>query len=139
MLSFKTIMQPTDFSASSEKAYRLACTLAEPGETVVHVCHIQPLPVLAYGEVVTDLTVDAAKDAAKKQLAAIVAPAGLDVQRHYCEGDPATEIVRFAEKLKADVIVLGTHGRTGLVRLLMGSVAEHVLRHAPCPVLVIRS
>jgi nucleotide-binding universal stress UspA family protein len=53
-------------------------------------------------------------------------------------GDPAGEIVRIAEDEKADMIVLGTHGRTGVTRLLMGSVAEVVVRRAPCPVLVYR-
>jgi universal stress protein A len=139
MLSFKTILHPTDFSPPSEKAYRLACTLADPGASVVHVCHVLPVPVLAYGEVVTDLNIDAAKESAKKQLAEIPTPPGIEVQRHFCEGDPAAEIVRLAKERGADVIVLGTHGRTGLLRLLMGSVAEHILRHAPCPVLIIKS
>jgi len=53
-------------------------------------------------------------------------------------GDPASEIVRIADERKADMIVLGTHGRTGLTRMLMGSVAESIVRRAPCPVLVYR-
>jgi nucleotide-binding universal stress UspA family protein len=53
-------------------------------------------------------------------------------------GDPADVICRTAERLGADVIVVGSHGRTGLGRLLLGSVSEHVVRHAPCPVLVVR-
>ena len=53
-------------------------------------------------------------------------------------GDPATEIVRIAEEEKAGMIVLGTHGRTGMSRLLMGSVAEGVVRRSPCPVIVYR-
>ena len=54
------------------------------------------------------------------------------------EGDPATAIVEAAEETGADLVVMGTSGRTGLTRLLMGSVAEEVLRHAPCPVLTVR-
>ena len=53
-------------------------------------------------------------------------------------GDPAGEICRIAAEEGAELIVLGTHGRTGILRLLMGSVAESILRHAPCPVLVYR-
>jgi nucleotide-binding universal stress UspA family protein len=67
------------------------------------------------------------------------APTGSGGVEHRLEqGDPAAEIVRVAEELPADFIVLGTHGRTGLLRLLMGSVAEEVVRKAPCPVLTIR-
>jgi nucleotide-binding universal stress UspA family protein len=54
-------------------------------------------------------------------------------------GSPATEIVKAAKEWQADVIVIGSHGRRGLVRTLLGSVAEHVMRHAPCPVLVVRA
>jgi nucleotide-binding universal stress UspA family protein len=60
------------------------------------------------------------------------------VEHHLKEGDPATEILRLAEERKVDVIVMGTHGRTGLGRLLMGSVAEQIVRKAPCPVLTVR-
>ncbi len=61
------------------------------------------------------------------------------VDRRLLVGDPATEIVRIAEEEPCDVVVMGTHGRTGLGRLLMGSVAEEVLRKAPCPVLTVKS
>jgi nucleotide-binding universal stress UspA family protein len=54
-------------------------------------------------------------------------------------GDPAAEILRVAQAVKADLIVLGTHGRTGLGRLLMGSVAEQVVRRAPCPVVTVKA
>lgn len=63
-----------------------------------------------------------------------------ELAHEYLEGgDPATEIVHAAREWPADVIVMGTHGRDGLSRLLQGSVAESVLRHAPCPVLVVRA
>ena len=61
----------------------------------------------------------------------------MDTRVH--EGDPATQIVRVAQETRCDLIVLGTHGRTGLGRLLMGSVAEQVLRKAPCPVLTVKT
>jgi nucleotide-binding universal stress UspA family protein len=60
------------------------------------------------------------------------------VHHVFLEGDPATEIVRYARDAGMDVIVMGTHGRTGVDRLLMGSVAEQVLRGAPCSVMVVK-
>ncbi|MCU1426635.1 MAG: universal stress protein UspA-like protein [Actinomycetia bacterium] len=62
---------------------------------------------------------------------------GCEVQKRMELGDVATTICRVAEELPADAIVMGSHGRTGLKRMLLGSVSEHVVRHAPCPVLVV--
>jgi nucleotide-binding universal stress UspA family protein len=62
---------------------------------------------------------------------------GCEVERRIEIGDVASTICRVAEELPADVIVMGSHGRTGLKRIVMGSVSEHVVRHAPCPVLVV--
>jgi nucleotide-binding universal stress UspA family protein len=64
--------------------------------------------------------------------------AGRQVRSTVTPGSPADEIVRFARERATDVVVLGSHGRAGLARLLLGSVAERVVREAPCPVLVIR-
>jgi nucleotide-binding universal stress UspA family protein len=62
---------------------------------------------------------------------------GCEITRRVEVGDVATTICRVAEDLPADVIIVGSHGRTGLKRIVMGSVSEHVVRHAPCPVLVV--
>jgi nucleotide-binding universal stress UspA family protein len=69
-----------------------------------------------------------------------VRPANLRVayEHRYLEGGPIHEIVAFAERERVDLIVMGSHGRTGLARLLMGSVAEGVARRAPCPVLIVK-
>jgi nucleotide-binding universal stress UspA family protein len=64
--------------------------------------------------------------------------AKIRVEHHLREGDPATEILALAQEIGCDLIVIGTHGRTGVGRLLMGSVAEAVLRRAPCPVLTVK-
>jgi nucleotide-binding universal stress UspA family protein len=64
---------------------------------------------------------------------------GVEAERRLEEGDPVEAILRVAEEIGADLIVMGTHGRTGLSRLFMGSVAEQVLRRAPCPVLTLKS
>jgi len=63
---------------------------------------------------------------------------GVRCSRHLVVGAPSTEIAKFAEEHDIDMIVLGTHGRTGLTRVLMGSVAEAVVRKAPCPVLTLK-
>jgi len=63
---------------------------------------------------------------------------GVDFEQRILKGDPAHEIIRLAEREKIDLIVMGTHGRRGLSRLLMGSVAEWVMRRANCPVLTVR-
>src|SRR5438105_11382148 len=77
---------------------------------------------------------------AQAQLNRFVVPLGLvRAERMLGRGDAAAEIIRVARELPADLIVMGTHGRTGIGRLLMGSVAEHVMRHAPCPVLTVRT
>jgi nucleotide-binding universal stress UspA family protein len=63
---------------------------------------------------------------------------GTDIEKRVEVGDAATTICAVAEELGVDVIVVGTHGRTGLSRFFLGSTSEHVIRHAPCPVLVVR-
>ena len=65
--------------------------------------------------------------------------AGMTVERRLAEGDPAMEIPEAARQIGGDLIVLGTHGRSGLRRLLMGSVSEEVVREAPCPVLTVKT
>ena len=80
----------------------------------------------------------AEQQAAGDELAATAAAlTGVEVDRRVELGDVATTVCRIAEELPADVIVVGSHGRTGLKRVFLGSVSEHVVRHAPCPVLVV--
>jgi nucleotide-binding universal stress UspA family protein len=80
----------------------------------------------------------AEQQAASDELAATAAAlTGVEVDRRVELGDVATTVCRIAEELPADVIVVGSHGRTGLKRVFLGSVSEHVVRHAPCPVLVV--
>ena len=79
-------------------------------------------------------------DRAREQLEAIrPTDPNVTVGHRLVEGGPVEEILKVADSVKADIIVMGTHGHTGLSRLLMGSVAEGVMRKAPCPVLTIRS
>jgi nucleotide-binding universal stress UspA family protein len=139
MLKFRSILYPTDFSEPSGRAFPLACALARDHKADVLVLHVYPPPV-AHGEVVARRQPNGFHDALWRQLQAFQAPGPAVCVRHrLAEGDAAEEIVRVAREEGCDLIVMGTHGRTGLRRLVMGSVAEEVLREARCPVLTVRA
>lgn len=140
------IVVATDFSPDAAAALDLALQLTRPSNAeiiLVHVCHMPsyaffnggvfvPLPSV-FAEIVED---------AKQALAAEqeIRAAGGNVLRTAClEGDPALQILRFAKEQQADLIVMGTHGRRGVKRLFMGSVAEHVVRCATQPVLTVHA
>ena len=140
MLDLKTILHPTDFSNTSECAFRLACSLARDHGARLVLLHVVELPAPAYGEGTAPVTViQISLEAEREALDHIQAPQGVSMDRMLLEGDAAYEILRIAKESEADLIVLGTHGRTGLGRFLLGSVAEQVLRRAPCPVLTVKS
>lgn len=140
MLPIRTILHPTDFSDSSESAFQMACGLARDYGARLIIVHIQSPPPLAFGEV-GPMIPDPGdwKQQLQARLTALhPADPAVAVQYYLCEGDPASEVVRLAQETHSDLIVVGTHGRSGLSRLLLGSVAEKVLRRAPCPVLTVR-
>lgn len=143
MSSIQIILHPTDFSACSEHAFRLACSLARDQKARLIVLHVLERPVIAYGGVAMAPPPPppiSEREAARAQLNQIQAPfPGLAIERRLEEGDADTAILQVAEELKSDLIVIGTHGRTGLKRLLMGSVAEKVVRTAKCPVLTVKT
>ena len=133
------ILFPTDFSESSDAAMRYATVLARDtgAELIIAYVH-EPAAAYAAGDMVVDVGM-AAEDRLLEQLETVT-PADLDVPHRYqlMHGDPIGEIVRLADEEQVDMIVMGTHGRTGLTRLLMGSVAEAVVRRANCPVLTVK-
>jgi nucleotide-binding universal stress UspA family protein len=145
MAPFKKILVPIDFSAHAERSARLAAELARTFDaslTVLHVYSIPtyPLPegyILASPETVAELMekTSAAVKTMKERLVDLGAPR---VDTLLVEGSAFTEIVRTARDKGCDLIVMGTHGRTGLKHALMGSVAEKVVRKAHCPVLTVR-
>jgi nucleotide-binding universal stress UspA family protein len=140
MLSLKTILHPTDFSERSEYAFRLACTLARDHGARLVVLHVSELPWAVAGEGMMFLPEKAALQRLNEKLHELrPTEPGISVEYRLAEGDPASEILAAAYQTKCDLIALGTHGRTGLSRLLMGSVAELVLREAPCPVVTVKS
>jgi nucleotide-binding universal stress UspA family protein len=137
MKPFQTILCAADFSVASQEAFRMAGSLAAEGETRLHVLHViepdwVPEEPAGLGQVVQfyDAGTDGGRDEALKQrLVAAYAPCqGLAVEYHTRHGDAATEILGMAGAVRADLIVVGTHGRTGLSWLLAGSVAAAVLR-----------
>jgi len=131
MICIRTILYPTDFSPYSNLAYFHAVGLAETYGASLKVVYVyQP----------------GAKEAAAgghdywRSLLEQVRPTNpnIAVDHVVLEGDPAEEIARYAADAGVDVIVIGTHGRTGEERLRLGSVAEKVMREAPCSVLVVK-
>jgi universal stress protein A len=137
-MNWKKILVPTDFSHLSDQAVGIAVALAKESSGTVILLHVEEAPV-AYGagEMYYGIA-EPDTDALRKMLQEIRLPEGVAVERHLTAGEPAGAIVRFAEENGVDLVVMSTHGRTGLVRLLMGSVAEEVVRRAKCLVLTLK-
>lgn len=133
------IVFPTDFSTASDAGLNRAAQLAKQSGAKLIVIHVAE-PPLAYGGGELYYGVPEPNEQALADMLSKVKPADADVpcEHRLVRGDPATEIVRLAEEVQASMIVMGTHGRTGVLRLLMGSVAEVVVRRAPCPVLIFK-
>lgn len=134
MFNVKKILYPTDFSSYSNQAYFHAVALAETHGASLTVLYVYSGPKTDNGTVPD---ASAEKEYWQSQLEQI-RPANLDIPVSHVliEGDPATEIARYAADAQIDLIVMGTHGRSGLERMLMGSVAEQTLRNAPCSVMI---
>mgnify|MGYP000949849132 CR=1 FL=1 len=144
----KKIMCPVDFSDPSERALEEAVSLAKlNGAVLALITVVQPLPATVGAEgtiiaemrttvpgMMTDMAEDYLNRMRDKQCAEIRDQTSTQV----AVGVPFVEIVRAAREFEADLIVMGSHGRTGLEHLLIGSVAERVVRKAPCSVLVVR-
>ena len=141
-IRIKNILVPVDFSACSDKALRYAMPLAEQNKAAITLLHVMPsyvtggLSTVDYVQLRGEM-----RASAENQLSALAAQEGkesVEIRFRTAEGDAATEITLGAKRLLADLMVISTHGRTGLTRALLGCVAEHVVRQAPCPVLVVR-
>lgn len=134
------IVAPVDFSDEADRAVEAAVELSGNAShvTVVHVAApiIIVEPIMMYDIPSDDVRCEQLKEALKKRYSA---PKYQRVNFEVRLGDPGLEIVKFAAELKAGLIVMPSHGRTGLAHLLLGSVAERVVRMAKCPVLILRS
>jgi nucleotide-binding universal stress UspA family protein len=141
MIKVLKILLPVDFSKGSAIATTFAVSLAQEYNAKLHVLHVyDPLP--QYDYLAKDYIEDR-KMRLEKALADVV-PAEektrIEVEEILTEGKPVHHtIVEKAKELGDDVIVIATHGHTGLAHVFLGSVAEHVIRHAACPVLVVRA
>src|SRR5689334_13975408 len=134
MINIKKILYPTDFSPYSNQAYFHAVALAEKHHASLTVMYVYVAGVTPLGGRGT------ADKHYWQELLEQIRPIdpSIPVNHILVEGDPPSEIVRYAHDAGIDLIVMGTHGRTGLERLLMGSVAEKVMRDSPCSVLVVK-
>ena len=139
MAPIHTILVPTDFSERSQYALGLAGALTRDyGARLVLVHVVVPQPIV-YGEGVIPVEPEEYHAELRQRLDAITISGGdVRAERRLEEGDAAAEILRVAREIDANLIVMGTHGRTGLRRLIMGSVAEQVMRRAPCAVLKVK-
>lgn len=135
-MSAAPILCPVDFSPSGDAALDYAVTLAKQMGAVLHVVHVDDQPLL-YGSGKLAYFPDTEN---RKRLEEELLKRAPEVEcvRHLLAGEPAEQIDAYAEHHDIGMIVLGTHGRTGLSRIIMGSVAEKVVRGAKCPVLVVK-
>lgn len=145
MLPFKTILCPTDFSVPSEAGVTAAAEVARHFHATLRLVHVvaalpAPTPDLNYTFRVPEYeaALHAGAGEKLKQLAARLCGEGLTPEYSVGHGDAGHEIARMADEYGADVIVIATHGETGWRHALFGSVAERVVRLAPCPVLTVR-
>jgi nucleotide-binding universal stress UspA family protein len=141
----RRILVPLDFSTASDAAATMAMDLARRYEAEIVFMHVLQIPnlalpegyILASPETVATLVAEVAERLAEKRRGAEERQLRAGVET--AQGVPWSEIVRFAESNAIDLIVMGTHGRTGISHALIGSVAERVVRRSPCPVLTVRS
>lgn len=145
-IRLKKILVPTDFSDHSANAMRYGYSFATQYQSELHVLHVvqDVLPYMANVEMSMTPAVLLAdmERGAREQLDTVVPEAWqaqLQVTRALRRGSPFVEIIRYAKETDTDLIVMGTHGRSGIAHMLLGSVAEKVVRKAPCPVLTVRS
>jgi universal stress protein A len=147
MIDLHRILVPTDFSKHSQNALRYGAAFAEKFAAEVHLLHVVQDLALFIPDNVTgvplvtppvDQLLDAARQTLERRLQEAALPPGIKVRLEAREGSPFYEIIQYAKEIDVDLIVMGTHGHTGLVHVLLGSVAEKVVRKAPCPVLTVR-
>ncbi len=138
-MNLKSILVSTDFSTCSESALAMATALARDSGAKLFIVHVEEIP-LATGSAEYLYSVPEPATAELKKLLSEVVPKDPNIpyEHHLLAGDPAEAIIRMAEQENIDMIVIGSHGRTGLTRLLMGSVAEAIVRRATCPVLTVK-
>jgi nucleotide-binding universal stress UspA family protein len=144
MIAIKKLLVPTDFSEYSQHALKYAAAFAEGFSAKVYVLHVHESNsqgVVFEGMVYDSELVAKAEAKAKADLNIVVAQLtarAIQAEPVFAAGQPYNQIVREAERLEVDLIVLATHGRRGVSHLILGSNAEKVVRLSPCPVLTVK-
>lgn len=142
MVRFKKILCPADFFKTSNRAFEYALKLASHYGAKLHVLHaVSAVIPAAYGAPITaeDMTADLEKEA-KRQLAVLKgrgAKAGVAVTTEVSIGDVDVQILKATKEKKADLVVMGSHGRRGFERLILGSTTERMIRLSPVPILIV--
>ena len=146
-LQLRRVLLPTDFSGGANYALPYAAAIARAtGAAVICVNVVEPIvPAVGYSGMAEAMPIaemsEQLEDSAERELPGVMnceELRGLKVEEVIGHGDAAAEIVRVAEERDVDLIVISSHGRTGLGRIIFGSTAEAVVRHARCPVLVVK-
>jgi nucleotide-binding universal stress UspA family protein len=134
------ILFPTDFSTLGQTALEMATALAKERGAKLVIAHVEE-PPMAYGggELYYGIAEPDRQEIQRMLTEVLPTDPTVGYEHRLMIGSPATAIVHLAEKEQVDMIVMPTHGRTGIVRLLMGSVAEEVVRKAQCPVLTVKA
>ena len=142
-MNVKNILVPVDYSDSGDAAIDYAASLAKEYDAELHFVHVYDQPhtnvdagFSGYSFPSELPPVDLEAEAAKLQR--VTPPKGVRNCHKFIIGSPVDDLVEYAKENAIDLVVMGTHGRSGLSRLLMGSVAEGVVRRSPCPVLTIK-
>jgi len=146
-MEIKKLMLATDFSDASSRAAATARELASRLGAELDLVHVfdpsgMYMPAPYYFMAGVDHWIEdhlkACRDRGKASLAQLALELGGRVETHFIEGRPGHEVVEFARQRAVDMLILGTHGHTGLNRLVLGSIAEYVVRHAACMVLTVK-
>jgi nucleotide-binding universal stress UspA family protein len=143
-MHIRHILVPTDFSDGSREAFATAINLARDTGARMTLFHVNHVPTATFPDVIMPLTPEVMRDMEQSVEAVLTRWAdearevGIDTDYKTAFGATHVEICNAADEVGADLIVIGTHGHTGLSHVLLGSVAEKVVRKAPCPVLTVR-
>ena len=143
-MNIKKILFPTDFSQCNHAALEYASRLASESGALLYIVHADDMERIAAtmsdaGYPYPSPWDDEGRRKAHLKLRKVIPTVpGVKCRHRYLDGAPTAQIVSFAERKGVDLIVMGSHGRSGLARILMGSTAEGVMRRAPCPVLIIK-
>jgi nucleotide-binding universal stress UspA family protein len=144
MITLKNILVPSDFSECSEQAVLYGLELARKFDATLHLLHVVQDPAAqawaaeGFAMPLLEVIEQWQKQAEERLTAAVPLADRARVRAAATVGSPYPEILRYAEEQEIDLIVMGTHGRGGVRHMLLGSIAEKVVRRSPCPVLTVR-